>query len=407
LGQRTDNHGDNAQAALWLSKLGRVHPVLGSRLYSLSGPADSGIIESVYDVDYFRFRVVDGGTVYVNLHPGLGVNVEHPSAGPGPNLQARLQIWNSTGTRIIAEGRHYLQLLALIPNQLQLPGEPSALMTGQEYLISVRSSGDYGDLGYYTVTVDGPVADESGPRVINAKIGCPVGGIESVRVTFDQPIDFSSTYHTYFLGRSGIQWQASLTGPSGPIEITSIQSTHSNDPTPTVFDVLFPAQSQVGSYQLELGPDIRAFGGYPMNQDSMLPNGQPGHDHFTFHFRIGLLRPSLAQCIDEPLRAQIQRVEWIGSKGLMDRIALTVEKEADPEGRRKWRYSVISPGEDRIFGTKDDRLHRIRTVEFNEESSLVTLTLDAGLDVNEVAQLLVMETAEDIYTYAKPVQTAD
>jgi hypothetical protein len=348
LGQRPEHDGatpDSATPLLAPPAFDQASGTAGNRL------AGAGIIGALDDVDYYSFRVAGEGPVTLRLNFGVGVDVNQPQPqdGPGANLAARVQVWTADGARLVAEysavpdvssgagmGREWV-VPAVAPLTL---ARGTALSAGGRYLIAVRSSGTYGDLGNYTLSVDGPVG--YGPRVTTA-IPSALSGTDgpilpgpgvryetsSVRVTFDQPIDRST-----FTPDDVV-----FTGPSGPIAITRVIAVNLLDPR--AFDVVFPLQTQVGEYTMTIGPHITGLGGFArpggrpggifglpgleMDQDEDGDGGRAPEDAFTFSFSLGdgplqlirfeQLQEGKAAGIHGPLVTPIDPIDPVGPVG--------------------------------------------------------------------------------------------
>jgi hypothetical protein len=298
LGLRADEPGRDAATATPLRQLDGVVPPGGSG-QRLVG---AGVIGGVQDADYFTFRAVAAGTVTVRLNFGQGVDPTQarPLDGPGADLSARVQVWSADGQRMLSEfvatppvsaatpqGREFALRVTNFPTIL---GDP-ALQTGGRYLLVVRSYGAAGDLGNYTVTLDGPVG--FGPRVVSAVPSAfPTDGtaplarfgdryeVRSLVVTFDQPID-PATFTAA---------DVTFTGPGGAIAVGNPVAVNPADPR--AFVIAVPLQTRVGAYTLTIGPHIATRGGVwraglEMDQDQNGIGGDAVADRFTVAFTLG------------------------------------------------------------------------------------------------------------------------
>lgn len=124
-GYRQDDHSDNPVFATPLAQTTLTPFVLGRA--SVSG---SGIIGRTSDVDYFTFTTTGGMAT-------LTVNV----ASVGANLDAVLELRNASGT-----------LIARADPDTILAASVTANLAPGRYTLAVRSHGEYGDVGQYTVT---------------------------------------------------------------------------------------------------------------------------------------------------------------------------------------------------------------------------------------------------------------
>ncbi|MFO0879712.1 MAG: S8 family serine peptidase [Gemmataceae bacterium] len=109
-----------------------------------------------------------------------------------------------------------------------------------------------------------PVADTSGPRVISAAPDSTTS-VSRIRVTFNEAINATS-----FTAADITQF----TGPLGAISLANATVQAVAGSNNTQFDIVFPAQTQAGSYQLSFGPDITDLAGNVMDQTGVgSPNG--------------------------------------------------------------------------------------------------------------------------------------
>ena len=120
------------------------------------------------------------------------------------------------------------------------------------------------------------VIDTTGPRVITQSPTTTVlGSLDSVLVTFDEPIDPASFT---------VADVTSFVGPAGAISPTSVDPVSGTGNTQ--FVIRFPRQTAVGSYSLVIGPDILDLAGNPMNQDGDTTNGEPVEDSYPLAFTL-------------------------------------------------------------------------------------------------------------------------
>ncbi len=123
------------------------------------------------------------------------------------------------------------------------------------------------------------IPDEKGPRVnTSSPTGDVYGTLSVLRVAFDEGIDLS----TFTL-----EDVVSFTGPAGAIAVESINVVPSTGNRQ--FDIAFPKQDAVGTYQLTFGSQIADLGGNWMDQDKDDQNGEDPDDQFTA--TINLLSP--------------------------------------------------------------------------------------------------------------------
>jgi len=126
LGTRADDHGNGWSTASALSAPLTAYDAMTGR----------GIIESTADIDAFRFNAAGQIDVSVAGLKWVG------------NLMPVVELWSSQGLMATAiPTRGYPDTGNLMSAKL------SANVAAGEYMVVVRSLGDYGDVGQYTVTV--------------------------------------------------------------------------------------------------------------------------------------------------------------------------------------------------------------------------------------------------------------
>jgi subtilisin family serine protease len=117
---------------------------------------------------------------------------------------------------------------------------------------------------------DGGGSDTTGPKVNTADWD---SNVDSVVVTFSEAIDVS-TFTTA---------DVSLVGPSGSIAVDSITEVGSAG---TTFEIAFAAQTEVGSYVMDVGPDVTDLAGNAMDQDQDGTNGEASDDVFMTSYEV-------------------------------------------------------------------------------------------------------------------------
>jgi hypothetical protein len=124
-----------------------------------------------------------------------------------------------------------------------------------------------------------------GPRVMASSPATSLEPINSIRVTFNEPIDVTTFTPAKI---------ASFSGPGGPLGIDLISVVPGTTPPNTQFDIWFPAQARTGTYTMVIGPDIRDLAGNKMDQNGNLIPGEVPGDQFTALFTVGGLRITAA-----------------------------------------------------------------------------------------------------------------
>ncbi len=116
------------------------------------------------------------------------------------------------------------------------------------------------------VEAEGP--DLVGPRVIKSVPSTETSGpLDRFTITFDEPVDPNSFTTADVVA---------LAGPSGAVTPTEVREV-----APTIFEILFSPQTELGEYSLTIGPDIRDLAGNPMDQDQDRVNGEPLEDLYS------------------------------------------------------------------------------------------------------------------------------
>jgi hypothetical protein len=115
-----------------------------------------------------------------------------------------------------------------------------------------------------------------GPRIIAATPSSPVDGpVYSLRVTFNEPIDYSTFTPDKI---------PSFTGPNGDIAVAAVVPVSSSNFTQ--FDILFSPQVIAGPYHMVIGPNILDMFGNAMDQNQNFITGEIPGDQFNAQFLI-------------------------------------------------------------------------------------------------------------------------
>ncbi len=114
--------------------------------------------------------------------------------------------------------------------------------------------------------------DTFGPQVTAAGPSGDVSdAVDHITLTFNEPIDEATLNPADVI----------VTGPSGPIAITSIARIGEAD-----YEVSFAEQAELGDYQVVVGPDIFDPAGNAMDQDADGIAGESGDDQLAFGFTL-------------------------------------------------------------------------------------------------------------------------
>jgi subtilisin-like proprotein convertase family protein len=173
---RSDDYGSNIANA---SVLGLTSPTIINT---------TGIIERTADLDFFRFNLVSGGAVSININP----------VANGPNLNIEAKLYDGNGT-LITTSSPTNSLAASLTNTLQ----------AGTYYISVDGVGngspltngysDYASLGLYTITgtlpnvVNNPIitGPSGGPGAANSIASIPENTSAIYTFTADRAVTWS------------------------------------------------------------------------------------------------------------------------------------------------------------------------------------------------------------------------
>jgi subtilisin-like proprotein convertase family protein len=122
-----------------------------------------------------------------------------------------------------------------------------------------------------------PPPDLSGPYVTSTNPrGATTGPVDFVRVSFNEsvePTSFTTDDIAFF------------DGPWGPLSITEVVPVDGTNNRQ--FDLIFAdSQSELGDYEIVLGPDLTDMLGNAMNQDRDGDNGEGGEDQYRVQFSI-------------------------------------------------------------------------------------------------------------------------
>lgn len=204
---------------------------------------------------------------------------------------------------------------------------------------------------------------DAGPRIIAASPGGDVlAPASQLTVTFDQPIDpltFTSA-------------DVTLEGPSGAIFATGVTEL-----TELVFEVGIPVQTELGTYDVGVGPEIEDLLGRLMDQDSDGINGESPGDRFETEFQI--VPPPAKRIIDNGDPGYVATGGWItfdgsGAKGDFDYIF-----EGSGSESATWTFDNLTPGIYRVSVTWEPFPNRVVDAPFtifDGAAELVTILVD-------------------------------
>jgi len=169
----------------------------------------------------------------------------------------------------------------------------------------------------------------AGPRIVSASpTGDVVTSTDRVRLTFDHSIE-ASTFTTD---------DVSITGPAGPVNPAGV-----NRLTDFVFEVLFPVQTTLGAYSLNVGPEIEDSVGRLMDQDRDGITGEPIEDRFNVVFR--LVPPPQITTIDDGDSEFSATSGWTTYVGAGFQGDFAYKQVGSGTQAATWTFSGLSPGQ--------------------------------------------------------------
>ena len=209
-GYRADDH-DNVMPA-------SLHPNTG--IFNMSGR-----IESELDVDVFKFEMV-GGTVVVNVTPASQ-----------PNLNVRLEIKNSSGTRVglsDATGN-----MAATLTQAMGPGVYTLHVLGAADGIPLTNGfSTYGSIGQYTITGTFPALPDTVPSIITDPVSVTVASGQKAAFSVEAVSNIGLTYQWTLDGNpiNGANKSVYSIAKAGPTNIGTYRCIVTNSIGPVTSD---------------------------------------------------------------------------------------------------------------------------------------------------------------------------
>jgi hypothetical protein len=251
------------------------------------------------------------------------VNTEYtdPRNKPGDDQDFSVTLTDRGGTSFTTQVSLWSRALFYPPgNTFATPHDllntvriPLAGFTGVDLtnVASVRFNFDQRRKGAFLIddlAFADPTTVYAGPFVVSTTPlpnGRVLPGTTSIQVAFNTPIDPTS----FTTG------QVSLTGPGGPIPVTSVTPVAGS--SNSRFDVGFDPLGTTGVYTLVVGPHIRDTAGHEMDQDFKgIPGETPG-DQFVLPFGVSGLQ----------VIASTPSGDTVGP---INRLRVTLNEPADP-----------------------------------------------------------------------------
>lgn len=196
-GFRVDDHGDTpATAGALTSGPSVISPLTGK-----------GIIGNMHDVDAFKFTTTMAGTLKIVVN----------AAQFGPNLIPIAQLWSANGPIANANAGGLTQSIITVN------------VPAGTYFVLVKSWGDYGDVGQYSISVTTPLVYQGStvlvPYAVNTTIQPPTDALNpavlNVNATAGQSAKLATTTTSSSkgLGSTGpTDFAAKLFFPALPLE---------------------------------------------------------------------------------------------------------------------------------------------------------------------------------------------
>ena len=231
------------------------------------------------------------------------------------------------------------------------------------------------------------VIDTTGPKVVAQVPSAPIkGSLDTVRITFDEPIN-PTTFTTADI--------TSFSGPGGAIVATSVTAVAGSGDTQ--FDIAFPRQTATGAYALSIGPDILDLADNPMNQDGDGTNGEAGQDAYALSFSIeaALAEFSWAEAVGGATRTESGNgiaTDASGNTYVTGQYTGTVDFDPGPSAT-----TLTSVG-----GSQD-----IFVAKYNTAGGLVWAKSVGGTSNSELGQSIAVDGSGNVYVTGYFAGTAD
>ncbi len=196
-GYRADDHGDTAALGTSLTE------TLDNGFFSIGG-----IVERNTDRDAFTFTLDETQSGVSMSVTGIGIDV-------GQNLDAILELRDSNN-----------EIIRLVDPEHAYDAAFEMQLAPGNYSVIVRSNGEYGRVGQYTLS--GHV-DEGEVFVADFDRATPLGsGAMSKRVS--GAIDFEDDSDTFIVGGQPGQLLSAIVTPSNPLAVLSLSSSELDSP---------------------------------------------------------------------------------------------------------------------------------------------------------------------------------
>ncbi len=175
----------------------------------------------------------------------------------------------------------------------------------------------------------------SGPRIVTASpTGDVVTPTDRVVLTFDRPIAANSFTTD----------DVSIIGPDGSVVPTGVSRL-----TDFVFEVVFPVQTTLGDYGVQVGPEIEDTVGRLMDQDGDGITGEPLDDRFNVVFRH--VPPRQIGIIDDGDPGFSATGGWTTYNGVGAQGDFVYKPVGSGTAPATWTFANLAPGQYRVSTT--------------------------------------------------------
>ncbi|MHC4403225.1 MAG: carboxypeptidase regulatory-like domain-containing protein, partial [Planctomycetota bacterium] len=212
--------------------------------------------------------------------------------------------------------------------------------------------------------------------------GSVIGPVDALQLSFDHPMD-----QTSFLPDDDI---ISFTGPEGTLAVNGFRWL--GDQT---LEVLFDAQSSLGSYELVFGPEVLSLWNNPLDQDGDLIVAEAPEDWYTADFTIAAPRV-LEHAPSGYVTAPVQRVQFM------------FDQDMEPASFLPEDDVVSFVGPNGSIAVTDHRWIDAQTLElsFDQQNAAGTYEIvigpqilnPAGIAMDQDGDFNVGEDPDDLYT---------
>ena len=219
-----------------------------------------------------------------------------------------------------------------------------------------------------------------GPRIIAVSpVGEIVASTDRVVLTFDHPINVNTFTST----------DISIVGPMGPIAPTNVSRL-----TDFVFEVTFPAQTDLGVYNIEVGPDIENSLGHAMDQDRDGIIGEFIDDRFHATFRQ--ISPPQVWLIDDGEAGFTASSGWSSYAGSGLQGDFLYKKAGSGAATASWTFSGLPPGQYLVSATWQAYTNRVLDASYTILDGATVLATEVVNQRQAPADFFELEWWQDL-----------